>query len=66
MNRLEKIESEIQQLSPTELAALREWFADFDNEIWDQQLERDAKSGILDSLANQALEDHAAGRSTKL
>lgn len=53
-------------VSPQELAEFREWFARFDAEVWDRQFESDVKAGKLDSLAERALRDHAAGRSTKL
>ena len=63
---MESIEGLIRELSPEELAALREWFATYDAEAWDRQLEADAKAGKLDALAERALRDHLAGRSTKL
>ncbi len=66
MSRVENIESEIRELSPEELTAFREWFTKFDAEAWDRQFEADVKAGKLDSLAERALRDHAAGRSTKL
>ncbi len=66
MSRVENIESEIRQLSTEELTAFREWFTRFDAEAWDRQFEADVKAGKLDGLAERALRDHAAGRSTKL
>ena len=66
MGRVESIESQIQDLSPQELATLRECFADFDAEAWDRQFEADVQAGKLDALAERALRDHLAGRSTKL
>jgi hypothetical protein len=66
MSRVEKIESQIGELSSTELAALREWFAEFDAGAWDRQMEADVKAGKLDGMAEQALSDHAAGRSSEL
>ena len=66
MGKLENIESQIRELSPEELAALREWLANFDAEAWDRQFESDVKAGKLDALAERALRDHLAGRSTKL
>ena len=66
MGKVESIERQIQELSPEELATLRVWFATYDAEAWDRQLEADAKAGKLDALAERALQDHLAGRSTKL
>ena len=66
MSRVKKIENQIKELSPDELTALREWFSDFDADAWDRQMEADINAGRLDSLAERALLDHEAGRSTKL
>ena len=66
MSEVESIENLIQELSAEELAKLREWFAQYDAEAWDCQMEADAKAGKLDALAERALRDHLAGRSTKL
>lgn len=66
MSKLEIIEGQIKELSREELAQLREWLAGFDAEVWDRQFEADVKAGKLDALAENALRDHLAGRSTKL
>ena len=66
MTRIEKLERDIRSLSPQELATFREWFAAFDAAAWDHQFEKDATSGKLDRLADEALADHRAGRSQKL
>jgi hypothetical protein len=64
MSRVERIEGQVKELSPEELSAFRQWFADFEAEIWDHQFESDVSTGKLDKLAERALRDHAAGRST--
>jgi hypothetical protein len=66
MSKLEIIEGQIKELSREELAQLRDWFARFDAEVWDRQFEADVKTRKLDALAEDALRDHRAGRSTKL
>ena len=66
MSRVEQIEGQIQQLTAEELASLRDWFASFDAESWDRQMEADAREGKLDRLAEAALQDHAAGRFLEL
>ncbi len=35
-------------------------------DAWDRQIEQDAKAGRLDPLAEQALRDHAEGRTTEI
>jgi len=66
MSKVEKIESQIRELNPDELNALRRWFLEFDGDLWDRQIEADVRTGKLDSLANEALRDHENGRSTLL
>jgi hypothetical protein len=66
VSRLKEIERQIAELDATETKALREWFERRDSEVWDRQIEADAKSGKLDRLAERALEDHRSGRSTEL
>ncbi len=65
MSKLEALEERVSALSPEELAQFRRWFAEFDAAAWDRQIERDVKAGKLDALADEALRDHAAGKSTE-
>jgi hypothetical protein len=65
MSDVEKLERQVKDLSPEELAAFRKWFLAYDWEVWDRQLEQDVAAGKLDALAEKALRDHAAGKSTK-
>jgi hypothetical protein len=66
VSKIEQIERQIQSLSEKELAEFRAWFQEFDWAMWDRQLERDVASGKLDKLAEKALGDHAAGKTTPL
>lgn len=66
MNRLEQVENEVKQLTAEELRAFRDWFAEFESDAWDRQFESDVRNGKLDDLAERALRDHQAGRSTDL
>jgi hypothetical protein len=66
MGTVEKIEQAVSVLSKEDLAEFRAWFVAFDEATWDQKIERDAAAGKLDSLAERALQDHQAGRSTRL
>jgi hypothetical protein len=65
MSKLEAIEKKVSDLSAEELAKFRRWFAEFDSAAWDRQIERDVKAGKLDALADEALREHAAGKSTE-
>ena len=66
MSRVEEIEHQVKHLSAEELKVFRDWFVQFDSDLWDQQIEADAKNGKLNSLAERALRDHEAGRSKLL
>lgn len=66
MNTVEAIEQEIKKLSPKELAQLRQWFATFDADAWDAQIERDAQAGKLDALAAEALAEYEAGKAREI
>ena len=66
MGKVEKIEDEIRALSAEELAAFRKWFREFDADAWDREIEADALAGKLDVLADKALNDHRAGKTTSL
>ncbi len=66
MSKVESIEQQIKALSAEEVAQLRAWFLEFDWALWDQQLERDVAAGKLDVLAEKALRDHVAGKTTPL
>ena len=66
MTKLEKIEQDIASLTPGEVAKLARWFAEFHADVWDKQIEDDSKAGRLDSLAEQALAAHIAGKTRPL
>ena len=61
MTTLETAEQIVGQLSADELARFRKWFAEFDGDTWDEQIEADAAAGKLDSLAEEALAEYRAG-----
>jgi len=64
MSTIQEIETAVAQLAPEQLADFRMWFAEFDAQRWDQQVEADVATGRLDALADEALADLRAGRTT--
>jgi hypothetical protein len=66
MTTAEEIEEAVVKLAPNELARFRAWFEAFEAERFDAAIERDITAGKLDSLAEEALADHRAGRSREL
>ena len=63
---LEQLEKTISELPADQLSKFREWFHKFDAQQWDQQLEQDVEAGRLDELANEAIQEHQSGQSTKI
>ena len=59
---IEEIEKAVAKLGPHELDKFRAWFEEFQAARFDQKIERDAKSGKLDQLADHAMADFHAGR----
>ena len=66
MSRVQALEREVEELTPKELAAFRDWFAVFDAVAWDFQFEGDVAAGRLDHLAEKALSDLRSGETTEL
>jgi hypothetical protein len=66
MTTVGDIEAAVSKLSREDLSAFRMWFAGFDAEAWDRQLEQDVAAGRLDALAEEALRDLREGRCTDL
>jgi hypothetical protein len=66
MSKVENIEQEVQDLTPSELAAFRRWFLEFDAQVWDRQIEEDIRRGRRDKLADEALAAHRAGKRKEL
>jgi hypothetical protein len=63
---VQELEKAIARLSPEELAELRAWLFERDQEEWDRQIARDSEAGKLDKLIAQAKRDYAAGNGREL
>jgi len=66
MSTVQEIEAAILKLSQDDVKRLRERLMDLDAAQWDEQLELDAAAGRLDPLAEKAIAEFRAGRSTAL
>lgn len=66
MTSIHAIEQAVQQLPEHELAEFRRWFAQFDEAVWDAQIEVDADAGKLDALAAEALAEYNNGAAREL
>ncbi len=63
---IEDLEKAVTLLPPDQFAKFRAWFEQLDAARFDQTIERDAESGKLDQLADQAIDDFHKGRAREL
>jgi hypothetical protein len=63
---IEDIEKAVAKLPPDQFAEFRAWFEEFDAARFDQKIERDAKAGKLDRMADQAVDDFRKARTREL
>jgi hypothetical protein len=66
MTTVQIVENEVEKLSPTELSEFRLWFAEFDSDVWDSQIEADAASGKLDAFAEEAIDEYISGKAREI
>ena len=66
MSNIQAIEQAVQQLPAHELAEFRQWFTQFDEAVWDAQIEADAAAGKLNALAADALAEYRNGSAREL
>jgi len=61
-DRLQNLEKAITELNPVELREFASWFMDYDQTIWEREIEEDAKAGRLDFLRDEALAERKSGK----
>jgi hypothetical protein len=66
MTKLEALEQAVRELAAQELDEFRAWFDEFDAARFDSKIERDAREGKLDKLAEAAAKDHRDGRTRRI
>lgn len=59
-NRLKALEQDVEKLDEVELKRFAKWFADYQDRVWEKQIEKDAASGKLDFLREEALAEKNA------
>lgn len=66
MTKLETIQKAItdlsSELSAADFTKLRAFLDEIEADLWDAQIERDAKAGKLDKAEERALENYRTGR----
>lgn len=59
MSKVQEIERAIEELSEEEVAEIHAW-------LWDHDIRRKATTGAFDAVAEDALQEHRAGKSRNL
>ena len=57
---VQELEKNITHLSRDELSAFATWFEEYLADVWDRQIDEDARAGRLDAAANRADKDFEA------
>lgn len=63
---MQELEKTISELTQEDLARFRDWFFAFDAKNWDRQFEADVNAQKLNDLADEAVREHQAGKSSRL
>ena len=66
MSRVDELERAVRKMPPEDLRQFREWFLEFDAELWERQLKRDIAAGRLDRFVEEARTEHREGRTRPL
>lgn len=66
MSEVEELEARIRKLPRQEMAKLRDWFLELDDQLWDQQISADFKAGKRQRLIDEAREEFAQGKAREL
>jgi len=62
MSKISAIREAIETLSEEEHVQLRLWFSERDWKKWDEEIEKDSKSGKLDFLIREAFDQKHQGK----
>jgi hypothetical protein len=62
MSTVAEIEEAIKQLPPEKIWQVGNWFDEYRERLFDEQIEADAKAGRLDQMIAKAKADYRAGK----
>ena len=66
MREVEELEMRIRSLTKKDFSELRDWFYEFENNFWDQQISADFKAGKFNKLIEKARTEFAQGKAREL
>jgi hypothetical protein len=66
MREVEELEERVRQLPEEQLVKFRDWFHEFENELWDKQIESDFKAGKFTRLIAKGRAEMVQGKARKI
>ena len=66
MSEVEELEARILSPPRQDMAKLRDWLLELDDELWDQQIASDSKTGKFHGLIDEARAEFARGQAREL
>jgi len=66
MTQVEELQTRIRNLPTEDFSQLREWFLKLEDDLWDQQISADFKTGKFDRLIEKARSEFAHGKAREL
>lgn len=64
--KVKDIEAAVTELNRKELSMFSKWFFEYQNEIWDRQIEEDVEEGKFDDILNEVDEEYKSGNIEEL
>ena len=66
MSDISALERAVENLTSSDLMKFRAWFLSYDADLWDKEIEEDYRSGKLDELISEAVQDYQEGKATRI
>jgi len=66
MTQVEELQVRIRSLPIEEFSKLRDWFLQLEDEIWDQKISEDFKTGKFNKLIEKARAEFSQGKAREL
>ena len=66
MSEVEELETRVRNLPSEGLAQFRDWFYEFENDLWDHQIQSDFKAGKFAGLIEEARKEFSQGKVREL
>lgn len=66
MTEIEVLQEKVKSLSENEFTEFRDWFVEYEHDIWDKQIQSDFQSGKFHNLIHNAKKEYNDGKAQEL